>query len=300
MKTTVLFAMFLLYLLHLPAQELPAVASGQIIRITNLESGYVDARNIDIWLPESYTEQKKYSVVYMHDGQMLFDSTKTWNHQEWMADEHFSGLLRDSKIADCIVVGIWNNGNQRIAEYFPSKIYKQLDRTAQKEISAKYFEKGGAKGDLYLKFIVNELKPIIDSKYSTYSDASHTFMMGSSMGGLISIYALCEYPTIFGGIASLSTAWLTQIEPRFEFNSNTIKYIKRKLPSSNHHRIYMDYGTGESDSDYELMQSTINFIIRSKSYNELNYQTGVIPGAQHNERAWNSRLEVPILFLLGK
>lgn len=291
----------LLYtLLCVKAQELPRVANGNISRIINFPSRYIEARNIDIWLPEGYSEQKKYNVVYMHDGQMLFDSTQTWNKQEWMVDEHIGTLIQDSKIAECIVVGIWNNGAQRIAEYFPTKIFKQLDRIAQKEISTKYFEKGSAKGDQYLAFIVRELKPLIDSKYSTYTDASHTFMMGSSMGGLISIYGLCEYPTVFGGIASLSTAWLTQIEPRFEFNSNTIKYIRHNLPPSINHRIYMDYGTGESDKDYELMQSTFDFIVRSKSYNDSNYLTKVIPGAQHNERAWNTRLDVPILFLLGK
>ena len=105
------------------AQQIKAanltVSSGKVVRIENFQSKFVAARNVDVWLPEGYSPAKKYNVVYMHDGQMLFDSTQTWNKKEWKVDEVFSKLISEKKIEDCIVVGIWNNGAERIAEYFP-------------------------------------------------------------------------------------------------------------------------------------------------------------------------------------
>lgn len=97
-------------------QNLPTVFSGSVKRIENFKSQFVDARNVDIWLPDGYTASKKYNVVYMHDGQMLFDSTQTWNKKEWKVDEVFGQLINDKKIEACIVVAIWNNGSDRISE----------------------------------------------------------------------------------------------------------------------------------------------------------------------------------------
>jgi enterochelin esterase-like enzyme len=93
----------------LTGQSLPVVSSGKIVRLESFKSEYVDSRNIDIWLPDNYSENKKYPVIYMHDGQMLFDSTNTWNHQEWQVDEILGDLIAHNEIKECIVVGIWNN-----------------------------------------------------------------------------------------------------------------------------------------------------------------------------------------------
>jgi hypothetical protein len=106
---------FLVYsfLLSTNAQNLPQVSSGKIERIENFKSQYVDARNIDIWLPDNYNSNNKYAVVYMQDGQMLFDSLYTWNKKEWQVDETVSQLIKNHKIEDCIIVGVWNNGKFR-------------------------------------------------------------------------------------------------------------------------------------------------------------------------------------------
>src|ERR1035437_7847116 len=98
------------------AQTLPKVSSGSIKRIENFKSRFIASRNVDVWLPEGYNTSKKYNVVYMHDGQLLFDSLLTWNKKEWKVDEVFSQLIREKKIEECIVVGIWNNGAERISE----------------------------------------------------------------------------------------------------------------------------------------------------------------------------------------
>ena len=282
------------------AQTLPQVASGRIERIENFKSQFVEARNVDIWLPEGHNANNKYSVVYMHDGQMLFDSTQTWNKREWGVDEIFSGLIKDRKINPCIVVAIWNTGSNRISEYFPNKIFSLLEAKTQTKFTEKYSNGKPPNGDNYLKFVVTELKPYIDSKFATYPDKDHTFMIGSSMGGTISFYAINEYPDIFGGIACLSTAWLSSLEPNYEIPAATFEYLKRNLASPFGHKIYMDYGTGESDKEYELTQSFIDLIAKGKGYSAFNYQSKTFENAEHNEMAWNKRLNIPIEFLLGK
>jgi len=282
------------------AQGLPKVTSGTITRIENFQSQYIAPRNVDVWLPAEYTPSKKYNVVYMHDGQMLFDSTMTWNKKEWQVDEVFSQLINEKKIEPCIVVAIWNNGSDRISEYFPNKIFDQLEATTKKKISDKYCNGKSANGDNYLKFVVKELKPYIDKTYSVKDDKDHTFMIGSSMGSLISVYAICEYPGVFGGAACLSTAWLSSLEPNYEIPAATFEYLKKNLPAPFEHKIYMDYGTGESDKEYILTQSFVDLIAKGKGYGENNYMSKIYDKAVHDEIAWSKRLHIPIEFLMSK
>lgn len=300
MKSNILTVLILLAGIFCSAQTLPNVASGSIKRIENFESKFVDARNVDIWLPDGYDTTKKYNVVYMHDGQMLFDSTQTWNRKEWGVDETFSRLIREGKIERCLIVAVWNNGANRISEYFPNKIFSQLDEKTRTKISEKYCNGKSANGDNYLKFLVTELKPYIDANFSTFSDKDNTFMMGSSMGSLISIYAISEYPDVFKGAACLSTAWLSSIEPNYEVPTATFEYLKHNLASPFGHKIYFDYGTGESDKIYEMTQSFVDLIAKGKGFGEYNYMSKVYDKDEHNEIAWSKRLHFPIEFLMGK
>ena len=201
-------------------QEVPSIkweaytgqlGSGLIKSIKNFPSTYVRPRNIDVWMPDSYSENKKYAVLYMHDGQMLFDGNTTWNKQEWKVDEIVGGLIKEGKIQDCIVVAIWNHSDIRHSDYFPQKAYDMLPK-AFKDTITENAKRGNAhlfsekiNSDNYLKFIVEEVKPFIDANFSVYTDMEHTFVSGSSMGGLISMYAVSEYPEVFGGAACLST-----------------------------------------------------------------------------------------------
>jgi len=282
------------------SQNLPKVSSGSIKRIENFQSKFIAPRNVDVWLPEGYNPTKKYDVVYMHDGQMLFDSTQTWNKKEWKVDEVFSQLIKDKKIKECIVIGIWNNGADRISEYFPDKIFNMLDDKTKAKLSEKYCNGKTSNGDNYLKYLITEIKPYIDQNYSTFQDKDHTFIMGSSMGGLISIYAISEYPDVFGGAACMSTAWLSSIEPNYEIPTAVFQYLKNNLVSSCGHKLYMDYGTGESDKPYELTQSFVDLIAKGIGFSENNYLSKVFDKAEHNEIAWSKRLNVPLEFMLKK
>ena len=193
--------------------QIPKVSSGKIERISDFKSQFVTPRNIDVWLPENYSASKKYAVLYMQDGQMLYDSDLTWNIQSWNVDETVAELIKSQKIQNTIVVGVWNDSKMRHFDYFPQKPFESLSAVERDTVNHQLKKAGRANekfspnSDNYLKFLVKELKPLIDKKYSTFQDRSHTFIAGSSMGGLISMYAICEYPQIFGGAACLSTHW---------------------------------------------------------------------------------------------
>ena len=288
--------------------QAPKPSNGSIVRTENFSSKYVPARNVDVWLPDNYTASKKYAVLYMHDGQMLFDSSITWNKQEWGVDETLTQLMQQEKIRDCIVVGIWNGGKSRHPEYFPQKPFEALSKEEQKLVYNAYRSGGQSifsglpiSSDNYLKFLVEELKPFIDNTYSTLTDPSNTFVAGSSMGGLISLYALCEYPTIFGGAACLSTHWpgLLSMEnnpvPAVFFS-----YLKKNLPSPKQHRIYFDHGTETLDSMYASLQLEVDAIMKQKKYSPSNWISRSWPGQDHSEKSWRSRLEVPVTFLLKR
>ena len=192
------------------AQEVK-VTSGKVVRFPNFKSQFVDARNVDVWLPDGYSDKQQYAVLYMHDGQMLFDPETTWNKQSWEVDATAGQLIADKKTQPFIVVGIWNNNLKRHQEYFPRKAFESLDDSQRKFVSDILLQQHKIDTELnpisddYLKFLVTELKPFIDKTFATKADQSHTFIAGSSMGGLISMYAVCEYPKVFGGAACLST-----------------------------------------------------------------------------------------------
>jgi hypothetical protein len=277
----------------------PMVSWGKCIRIDRFPSTFVQARTIDILLPQGYNPQQTYHVIYMHDGQMLFDSTYTWNHQEWQIDEVFE-QYQDS-LYETIIVGIWNNNEFRHAEYFPQKALAYMyDSTKSLFLSEKF--KGKALADNYLHFIVDELKPFIDNAFSVSKKPEHTMMMGSSMGGLISLYALCEYPNVFGAAAGLSTHWIgtTSID-NGDIPRGLITYISNNLPKAELKRkFYTDHGTIGLDSLYPNWQTQIDSLFLSKGYDHTQYMSAIFEDADHNEEAWSQRLYVPLLFLLKK
>jgi predicted alpha/beta superfamily hydrolase len=280
------------------------VSKGTLERITNFPSINVAPRNIDIWLPEGYDSTRKYAVIYMHDGQMLFDSTTTWNKQEWGADEVAASLMAENKIRPCIIVGVWNNGDYRYSEYYPEKSLTFLSERRRAKLIRKT-KMGEPLADEYLLFLVKELKPYIDSHYSTFTDRENTVIMGSSMGGLISLYAICEFPDVFSGAGCISTHLPMIGVNLFRKNDNRVaksfrKYLTEHLPSPKDHKIYFDHGTKTLDATYEPYQKKVDRLMTEAGYTEKNWTTRKYEGHDHSERSWNSRLSVPFVFLLGK
>lgn len=301
------FSLLCLLFVHQSMAQMPTTSNGKIDRLENFSSKFIPARNIDIWLPVNYNNKKKYAVLYMQDGQGLYDASITWNKQSWNIDDEITKLINQHKIKDVIVVGISNGQALRHAEYFPQKPFEQLSQANKDTVTVQLQRASRTKdifqpvSDNYLKFVVTELKPFIDKNYSTYTSAANTFIAGSSMGGLISLYAICEYPTIFGGAACLSTHW----PGSFSTEDNPIpdaffKYMSEHLPNPKNHKIYFDYGDQTLDALYPPLQKQADDVMKTKGYSNKSWTTRFFPGDDHSETSWNKRLHIPLLFLLSQ
>ena len=279
------------------------VSSGKIRRFEKFQSKYVDARNIDVWLPDNYSNKERYAVLYMHDGQMLFDAAATWNKQAWEVDETIGRLIKEGRIKEVIVVGVWNNGEYRHAEYFPQKSLEFLPPETRDYI-VKNSLKGKPQSDNYLKFLVEELKPFIDKEFSTRGDRKNTFIAGSSMGALISIYALCEYPNIFDGAAGISTHLPMVLDvktPNLESVPPSFRdYLEKNLPKANTRKVYFDYGDQTLDQYYPPLQKKVDELMQRGGWTAKHWTTRFFAGEDHSEKAWAKRFSIPLEFLLSK
>lgn len=298
MKWLLAIGLWVCAVLGVAAEPQVKVTAGSIKHLQKFPSQFVDARNIDIWLPENYSAKKRYSVIYMQDGAALFDASLMFNQQTWAMDVAMRKLRQQAQIDDAIIVGIWNNEKYRHSEYFPQKHLAFVRTEVRDNFIAKALA-GKPQSDNYLKFLVNEVKPYVDQHFSTRPDRDHTFVMGSSMGGVISLYAICEYPEVFGGAAALSTHWIGHFENNTEFPLAAFMYLQDHLPDPATHRIYMDHGTLELDALYGAHQAYADELFRLKGFNSQQYLSKVFPGATHNENDWAKRVDIPLQFLLG-
>jgi enterochelin esterase-like enzyme len=279
------------------------LSAGSLHRIT-LASEFVKPRPVDVWLPSGYSEDKSYSVLYMHDGQMLFDSTTTWNKQEWKVDEWATRLMSSEATREFIVVGIHNISEIRWFDLFPQKAFNYLKEEERDSLLTAPLHsevRMNLNGDNYLKFLVKELKPLIDYNYAVKSDRDNTFVAGSSMGGLMSMYALSEYPEVFKGAACLSTHWVgaTPVEDN-PLPEAIFSYMKDHLPEAGKHLVYFDYGNKTLDEYYPQYAPRVDEILVLKGYTKNDSRNLFFEGTNHSENAWNKRLDYPFQFLLTR
>ncbi len=279
----------------------PHVAVGRIVQLQE-SSRFVPPHTVDVWLPPGYPAQAPYAVLYMFDGQMLFDATQTWNHESWHAAGTAAQLIRRGRTRPFIIVGIWNAGDHRESEYYPQKPWLSLSDVQRGRVRSMGLKLPVAPySDAFLRFLVDELMPRIDRHFRVATDANNTVVMGSSMGGLMAWYAMSEYPDTFGGAGCLSTHWPgTALRPhRSNPSPNAfVAYLKAHIPSAAGHRIYFDHGTVTLDAMYAPTQQRVNRLFRAHGYGAANFMSKVFPGAAHTENAWAARLAVPMQFLL--
>lgn len=227
-------------------------------------------RKIWIYLPTDYeNSEEKYPVLYMHDGQNLFDVLTSYNG-EWGVDETMQKLEKEGKL-NLIIVGIDNGNSARNDEYTPWK-------------NAEY---GGGNGAAYGKFIVEELKPFIDKNYRTKPDKNNTGTMGSSLGGVISMYLGMEYPETFGKLGIFS--------PAFWWSDECLKQVENEGFITDT-KIFMNAGLNEHKwitSGTEKMEKTLKKI----GYTNENFKIEYIEGGTHSEWFWQSQFETAVLWL---
>ena len=277
---------------------------GALTHYKDFPSKLIRPRPVDVWLPEGYdaSSNDRYPVIYMHDGQMIFhhaDSSLAGLDVFWNPDKVMIRLVNNKEVRPAIIVAIWMadwTKGARGLEFMPQKAVTDEAWSTMQEQSAKWRSRAGIKAlssDKYLKFIVTEVKPFIDKTYRTLTDQPNTFVIGSSMGGLISAYAIVEYPGIFGGAACMSTDW-TQV------NGAVARWFSDHWPTPGRNRFYFDYGTEGFDAYYEPYQLKMNEVLQEKGFIKGNdFVTQRFEGADHSPKSWEARLHVPIKFLLG-
>jgi predicted alpha/beta superfamily hydrolase len=231
-------------------------------------------RRIWIYLPENYytgPQEYRWPVLYMHDGQNVFDDATSYAG-EWGVDE----FLDSAMVRSCIVVAIDNGASKRINEYCPYDFsLKTLGLS-----NADTLNKG--EGDQYVDFLVKTLKPFIDKNYRTLKDKKNTFIAGSSMGGIISMYAVLKYPKIFGGAGVFSPAFW--VGPKI---FDDIKAKGEKVKS----RIYFYAGKQESESMVSLTLKAFN---EMSKVSKTKMTTVIRDEGKHNEVRW--RIEFPLFY----
>ena len=224
-------------------------------------------RDFFVWLPPGYNlnPSKSYPVLYMHDGQNLIDPKISYAGKDWQVDETVTRLIKEYKIKEVIVVGIYNTGD-RLEEYSDTE-----------------------KGEKYLKFLIEELKAFVDSKYKTLPDPNNTAIMGSSMGGLASFLAAWKHPEVFSMTGCMSSS--------FYFNDDKVfKMLDEYSGPKKHIKFYIDHGEDGLVRGQKMFckLTQMGYIIGT----DLDYYFA--PGAEHNESEWAKRLERPLLFFFGR
>lgn len=262
---------------------------GRLDVVTTFPASAIGARRVDVWLPPDLPSDAL-PVLYMHDGQNLFEAEHATHGIPWGMDASIHALMRRGAIRGAIVVGIWSTDARR-REYMPARAWNLLPSTLRRPFQRD--EGGPPCSDAYLRFLVSELKPWVDRTYPVDPAPEATFLLGSSMGGLISVYAVCEYPEVFAGAGCLSTHW-----PAGE--GVMIDYLARALPAPGRHRLYFDHGSEGLDAEYAPYQNRVDEVLRGAGWQEeIDFLTRRFPGAGHHEAAWAARVPLPLTFLFA-
>lgn len=253
-----------------PAKTSTVTDNVQVLPYQFVMPGLDRQRTIRLYLPPSYDKSEKhYPVIYMHDGQNLFDDM-TAAAGEWGVDESLN-LLAEKQGLEVIVVGIDNGGDFRMNELSPWE--------------NKRF--GEAQGKQYMDFVVDVVKPYIDTNFRTQADPLHTAIMGSSMGGLISHYAIHAYPEVFSKAGVFS--------PSYWYSQDVFSFTKLKKAHLDA-RIYVMYGDKEGDgmiADTDRMQRQL----RQQGHPRQNTLFKRVPNGEHNEQLWRAEFSEAVQWL---
>lgn len=292
-----------------PTNMMPDLTEGRVVSWPALDGGAAGPMTVWIWLPPEYDQAraKRFPVLYMHDGQNLFDKKLTGYNQEWQMDEAIPRLVRQGDLRSWIVVGV-QSPRSRYRTLFPQKIFPLLPADFQKRVMD--VDIGEPKivlaGDAYLKFLVEVVKPRVDREFRTLKGAEDTAVMGSSMGGLMAFYAMAEYPQVFGQAAAVSmhVALAMSTEKgvdhdRFAAEAAEAfgKYLATSTVRPGANRLYIDHGTGTLDGSYGPYSAALVKLLDGAGWKGPDFTFRTFAGAEHNETAWAQRVDIPLAFL---
>ncbi len=300
MRGLVLLLTLLLAACMSPARE---VSPSRFVEIERIVVPGLPDQRVSIWLPPGYDSGKqRYGVLYMHDGQNLFDPARAHYGKVWHADEVVTALAEAGVIEPVIIVGIWSPIEDRYRQYLPQFAYANASLAMREAMD----QHAGGKPVIsarYLEWLADDLKPRIDAQYRTRTDPAHTVIAGASMGGIMSCYAAIERPDIFGRAGCVSSHWPLADPDKLEIarEADVIwrDYILEKVGSPERRRIWMDHGTATLDAHYPARQAHVSWTLRAAGWEEGQHFTArEYPGAEHDEIAWNARLPEMLTWLL--
>jgi enterochelin esterase-like enzyme len=295
------------------APHLPADAGGRFERHHAWPSRHVAPRQVDVWLPPGYDapDAPPHAVLYMHDGQNLFEPATATAGQPWAVAHHVAREMHAGRMRPTLVVGIWSTA-RRYAEYMPAAALHRMPpglralATGGAAADGTFFE---PLSDAYLRFLVDELKPAIDARYRTRPGCADTALAGSSMGALVSLHALASCPQVFGAAAGLSTHWPITVVPRLlrppgdprlqPMAAAYRAWLAEALPSAGLHRLYFDHGDRDLDALYAPHQQAMDRLLAARGYRPgVDLLSLAFRGAAHDEAAWRGRLGPALAWLL--
>ena len=241
--------------------------TGTVEVVKDFEVDGLEDRDISIWLPPGYNDsEESYPVLYVHDGQNVFDKSKAGYNMEWRLDETSDSLIRNEIIRPFIAVAIDNGGSSRFEEYSDTE-----------------------KGSLYRNFLINDLKPFIDKNYRTLPDRNHTATLGSSMGGLVSFILVWEHDSTFSKAACYSPAFKFQ---DYDYTEKVQAYNGMKKDIT----LYLDNGGLGLEKELQPGIDKMMDILKKKDYS---FSWHLFPNDEHNEIAWAGRLDIALKELYG-
>ncbi|WP_298172915.1 alpha/beta hydrolase-fold protein [Novosphingobium sp.] len=287
------------FLLLLAALLLPGLAAAQAeigrrIEYAEVQAAGLPPQRLTIWLPPGYdTSGKRYPVLYMHDGHNLFDLKASNFNKIWAADKAMLKVMAQG-IEPRVIVAIWAPGKDRFRQYLPRPAYD----AAPPALKARMDEMAGGPviSDVYLAWLAGPLKSWVDASFRTRPGREDTAIAGSSMGGLMSCYAIAARPDVYGQAACVSSHW-PAIGPDTVkgFNPDTLAvwtgFFDRTLGAPAGRRIWMDHGTATLDAFYAPYQEPIDAeFVRLGWQRGTDFESRIYPGAEHEENAWAARL----------
>lgn len=283
-----------------------ASGSGQFVEWESIVASGLPDQRVTIWLPPGYDDTRgQYPVLYMHDGHNLFDPAKSNFNKVWAADKAILQLVAEGRIEPHIIVGIWAPGEDRYRQYLPQFV---ADR-ATGALAASIREQTKGKPVIsarYLAWLADELKPRIDAAFRTRTGPADTPIAGSSMGGLMSCYAIVERPDAFGRAACVSSHWpiaLPEISDADRAHVVAIwqSWLARRLGAPRNRRIWMDHGTATLDAYYPPFQKAVDASFHAAGWRRgRDWQSREFAGAAHEENAWAARLPEILAWTLAR
>jgi enterochelin esterase-like enzyme len=279
--------------------------SARVIEYQQFFAEGLPDQRLSIWLPPGYyADDRRYPVLYMHDGHNLFDLKNSNFNKIWAADKAMLAAVQTGKVEPHIIIGIWAPGADRHRQYLPRSLYDMTSGNLRQQLDG--MTAGGVISDRYLAWIAGPLKSWVDTSFRTRPGRDDTAIVGSSMGGLMSCYAFLERPEVFGRAGCVSSHW-PAVDPRaVAADSEALAalwdgWFAARLGQPDGRRVWLDHGTATLDAYYAPYQQVVDARFAKAGWQKgRDWQSKVYEGAEHEENAWAARLPEIFGWLLAK